>query len=310
MNRWIFFFISFLTLSEVRAEKIAPTQYKNPYFYSKEDEHSFLLSCELIGGLGNQLFQIATTMGVAWDLGFHAVFPHQLSTPSRAAPRPVYWDTIFWKIPKKPLPFFRLFTHFDEPHLPLGPVESNQAMLHGYLQEHKRFSKYRDRILDLFVPPPSLGEYIDRVFEELINLHQGPYVSVHIRLDDWIEGDFCLWMDKYKHYYHKAFDLFPDDATFLVFSGNSLFSCLFFADNFPHKNALFVDESDVVELFLMAKCDHNIIVNSTFSWWGAYLNRNPLKIVVSPKEWHFNEPRFRPGYLPDDWVTIQVLTDE
>lgn len=309
MNRLLFFFVVLFALSHVEAEKIAPTQYKNPYLYS-EEKRPPILSCELIGGLGNQLFEIATTLGIAWDLGYHPIFPHQLNTSSRAAPRPVYWDTIFWKIATKPVEFFHTFSNYQEPCLPLGPLVSDRAMLHGYWQEHKRFSQYRDRILDLFVPPPSLAEYIDQSFEELTHLQNGPFVSVHIRLDDWIEGDFCLWKDEYKHYYKEAFDLFPDNATFLVFSGNSLFSCLFFETNFPEKNVVFVDESDVVELFLMAKCDHNIIVNSTFSWWGAYLNQNLSKIVVSPKEWHFNESSDRPGYLPDDWVTIQVLPDQ
>jgi hypothetical protein len=307
MSRALFLgWICVLWVLSLHGDRIAPTQYKNPYFLSNE-EGSPILSCRLIGGLGNQLFQIASTFAIGWDAGYEVFFPRQDSTPSRQGVRPVYWESVFWQVPTQPVDFFTCFAWFEEPHIPLGPSFIENAILSGYWQDHHCFVKYREQILDLFSLPPLLTEKVERIFKEVTDHQSGPFVSVHIRLDDWMDGDFCLWKDEYKHYYTKALALFPSDAVYLVFSGNPLFSASFFQKNFPDKAAIFMNESDVIELFMMAKCDHNIIVNSTFSWWGAFLNRNPFKIVVSPLEWHFQEPRYREGYLPDEWIKIQVL---
>ena len=67
----------------------------------------------------------------------------------------------------------------------------------------------------------------------------------------------------------------------------------------------FVDwcDSQQEELMLMSKCAHNIIANSSFSWWGAWLNINPKKIVVAPKKW-FKVSKDTSDLLPDDWLRI------
>mgnify|MGYP003653088547 CR=1 FL=1 len=72
-----------------------------------------------------------------------------------------------------------------------------------------------------------------------------------------------------------------------------------------HKNTTIVLEKDYLEMFLMSYCSSNIIANSTFSWWGAWLNKNPLKKVVAPSNW------FGPlsdldteDLLPDEWILL------
>jgi hypothetical protein len=61
---------------------------------------------------------------------------------------------------------------------------------------------------------------------------------------------------------------------------------------------------EVVDLLLLSKCKHNVICNSSFSWWGAWLNNDPSKVVVSPKEW-FNDPRYSTeSRIPENWHRI------
>jgi hypothetical protein len=54
----------------------------------------------------------------------------------------------------------------------------------------------------------------------------------------------------------------------------------------------------------MLNCDHNIIANSSFSWWGAWLNQNPEKIVIAPKKWYANEQLQNPDIIPSSWLTF------
>jgi hypothetical protein len=70
---------------------------------------------------------------------------------------------------------------------------------------------------------------------------------------------------------------------------------------FPYSTK-FVSEPDYIELFLMSQCKYNIIANSTFSWWAAWLNTFEGKIVVAPKNWH--NSKANKSIYPSDWITI------
>jgi len=107
-----------------------------------------------------------------------------------------------------------------------------------------------------------------------------------------------------------------DNPTFFFFSDDLIFVKEVFKDM---PNAKFVDinntktgiyntAGDVEDLYLMAKCQHQIIANSTYSWWGAWLNENSEKIVIAPTQW-FNDleaqKRYESGTLiPKLWVRI------
>lgn len=107
-------------------------------------------------------------------------------------------------------------------------------------------------------------------------------------------------------YYTKAIQYLKQhvvDYTVFVFSDDLLWS----KENLKFDGSIvFVDaDEDFLELDLMSRCHHNIIANSTFSWWGAYLNRNPLKIVIAPQKWVL-DPKINEGVkiVMPDWVTM------
>ena len=101
----------------------------------------------------------------------------------------------------------------------------------------------------------------------------------------------------------KIKDKFPD-VTFFVFSDDIEWA----KKNFPRKySIIFVSNPlipDYEELMLMSLCKHNITANSTFSWWAAWLNANPNKIVVAPKKWFVDETKYNDDLIPENWIKL------
>ena len=91
-------------------------------------------------------------------------------------------------------------------------------------------------------------------------------------------------------YYRSAVDLIGKEKLFFIFS-DDINWC---KNNFDFiENKFFIENNkDYEDLILMSLCSHNIIANSSFSWWGAWLNSNPNKIIISPKKWFGNKYNF------------------
>jgi hypothetical protein len=147
-------------------------------------------------------------------------------------------------------------------------------------------------------------------YQEIVAGGQAETVSIHIRLDDTfiapIPGVIDFWKKPYDSYYDQAIALFPGDVIFVIFSDNCAWSREYMKEKLRGRRAVYFCDKDYLDVNLMALCTHNIIVNSTYSWWGAYLNRNSDKIVVSPKYWQGkgNTP-YRPDILMPNWTLIE-----
>ncbi|MFC5863970.1 alpha-1,2-fucosyltransferase [Acidicapsa dinghuensis] len=132
-------------------------------------------------------------------------------------------------------------------------------------------------------------------------------ISLHIRRGDYTlaaEGNIALPLS----YYHRSMNFFRsqlNSPTFFVFSDDMKFARKHLSDD---NNIEFVDHnSDATaheDLRLMSMCRHHVIANSTFSWWGAWLNRRHDKIVVAPKYWHLTSSSYHPDLFPPDWILL------
>lgn len=140
-----------------------------------------------------------------------------------------------------------------------------------YFQDEKWFCKFEKQVKELF------GAGIGLRDETSIHVRRGDYLQLEETYPNLCKTD----------YYQRATDTFPKDTKFIVFS-DDIEWCKTFApfqgDNFSFSEG----KSEVHDLNMMASCKNNIIANSTFSWWAAYLNKHEDKIVICPekKNWY------------------------
>lgn len=173
----------------------------------------------------------------------------------------------------------------------------------GYWTNQEYFADIRNEILDVFSFRRELDETNKSLLEEIKTTNS---VSLHVR-----RGNYLLF-DIYKgicelDYYQRAIDYINahvDNTNFYIFS-NDIDWC---KENLTGmlKNYTFVGNNsgmnNYIDLQLMSNCKHNIIANSTFSWWGAWLNRNKDRIVVAPQRWLNLDMKYTP--ILDEWIKL------
>lgn len=161
--------------------------------------------------------------------------------------------------------------------------ETQNCTFVGYWQTEKYFLNIRNRILDCFH-----FDICEQKLEKLGRQIKDKYVSVHIRRGDFLSVDIHNVCSL--EYYQKAIEhmskLFPE-SKFIFFSDD----IDWVEKNFKGENMVickkdfFDSYQDWYDMYLMTLCKGNIISNSTFSWWGAWLNKNPEKVVIAPRVW-------------------------
>ncbi|MGQ4003439.1 alpha-1,2-fucosyltransferase [Francisellaceae bacterium CB52] len=180
----------------------------------------------------------------------------------------------------------------------------DQGYFNGYWQSEKYFKNVENHLREHFEFPE-----LDLKGKELLNdLENKNTVSIHIRRGDYINhpdhGGICD-----QAYYQKAIKHFNqniDNCHFMIFS-NDIDWC---KENIVTKSVSYVDwnagENSYRDMHLMSLCKHNIIANSSFSWWGAWLNKNPDRIVIAPSKWLNSEQINQTDICPDDWIRIKI----
>ena len=261
------------------------------------------VTCNLLGpgetngkhnfGLCNQMFQIATALSLAEDRGIKAIFPE---VKKRKFGK--YTKSIFKKLDTSSYKESDIELDFHQPDFGYCEIpDSKKIRLNGYFQSEKFFKHNRDLILDTFMPSKKTLEYIKNKYGNIIENS----VSCHVRLEDYVYiEDHHTSLIK-TNYYKNALSKYPE-RNILIFSDNIL-ACKN-SGIFDKYNAHYVSgEKDVIDLYLMSMCTDNIIANSSFSWWGAWLNNNLSKNVFYPDNWFGPEKsEYKTSDLiPDDW---------
>jgi hypothetical protein len=247
------------------------------------------------GGLGNMLFQIAAGYALAYKLGTDwAVLTPQSNIHGDMYNK--YKSNILSKIPfintgyKHPI--------YNEPSFEYSPLPLEKNItLDGFFQSEKYFSHYKNLILDLFLQDCS---YLNEAKSQIGLYNTSSTVSLHIR-----RGDYLKYPNHHPQppieYYNRSLNLFPNH-NILVFS-DDINWC---KENLNRNNLFYIENNpDVVDLYLMSLCDNNIITNSTFSWWGAWLNKNSNKIITVPNIWFGSSIKHSSkDLIPNSWKIL------
>lgn len=183
----------------------------------------------------------------------------------------------------------------------------NHVYLHGYWQTEKYFVSIKDLILrEYTLKNPCTGKNLE--IKNQINSCES--VSIHIRQGYAEVAGNSLYYPYYSsNYYSKCIDQIirkVNNPHFFIFSDNYEWVHKNFKIPYPSTYVDYNNRDGCFEdLRLMSLCKHNIIANSTFSWWAAWLNTNSNKIVLSPKQWFLDK-----NYLvlddlfPEKWIKI------
>jgi hypothetical protein len=263
------------------------------------------ITCDLLGpgdgqfnfGLGNQLFQVAALISHAHDNNLVATFP-QIKLPQYGN----YSSNIMSRVNSESINI----ADFKQVEMPFWfhPLLKEANILYrGYMQSEKYFVHNRQLILDTFAPTQQIKDYINNKYGKLL---ESNLLSLHVRRSDYL----------HLSNHHPVVPLgYFDAATKYITSRTDIDKYVIFSDDIKWCKETFGDseeiiyiqkEADYIDLYLMSMCKHNIIANSTFSWWGAWFNQNADKIVIAPATW-FGPARSNLNtgdLLPETWIKL------
>ena len=284
-----------------------------------------MITCHLRGGLGNQLFQIFTTIAYAIQQSqpFFFLNNYQLGNGENGVTiRYTYWDTfldnlnIFLKNEIQIGNTLTIREHsFNYEKLPDNYLKKD-IMLYGYFQSHSYFDEFKDTIFKLI----KLNSKKSAI-KQTVNIDFKNTISLHFRL-----GDYKNYPDVHPilqvSYYSNALQHLLYETTTLTCITNVLYFC---EDGDLNEVTEMINELkqwfpelvferaepllfDWEQLLVMSLCKYNVIANSTFSWWGAYLNENIGKKICYPSVWFGPKAAHNTNDLfPKDWNKVAII---
>lgn len=256
----------------------------------------------IMGGLGNQLFQIFT--GISYSIDNRIPFKIKFNKKDEVSPldntskRPTYWNNFlktisaFTYVELSNLPVFKEREAFNYNKI---PQFDEDFIIFGYYQSYLYFDNNKDTIKRLL----NIDKNRELVKNENLNFFKNKKpISMHFRIGDYVKASHVhpvLDIEYYKKALKTLYEKIPNlsEKYYILYFFEPIDK-----DVVYEKIKLLQQEYQDIEfrpcneniedwkqMLLMSCCSHNILANSTFSWWGAYLNNNSNKIVVYPNRW-------------------------
>lgn len=265
-----------------------------------------MLFSQLLGGLGNQLFIISNLYSLSLDRNKNYCITNYTNSCTKRKEETMWLNTIFKNIKKVETRPLEIKARYSEKGMNYQyiPKTSKGLELYGYWQSPKYFNHNKKKIIQMFT------NYKKEILEDLYKyfIFKKKTISIHVRRADYLKLQHAHVVQTETYYENSInkiceilnIDKLNNDYTFVIFSDDITWckeSKIF--QKLKNKHFM-VTNCALYDLYLMSMCDHNIIANSTFSWWGAYLNENENKKVVAPKNWfninYMKEEKWRDIY--------------
>lgn len=285
-----------------------------------------MISIRVQGGLGNQLFMIFATVAYGMKHNLQTVFEYYYNI----AARHTYWETFLdgFKMFTTANPENKLtnddisrFTVYMEPgflYKQLPDFGGNNIYIIGYLQSFRYFESYKSQLYSIM----QLNDKKEAVLKKYSQYFDNnkTLISIHFRMGDYKE----------KRYYHPImnYEYFESSLDYIMTTRREEkeVRVLYFCEqedneyvqskialmNIKYPTLEFMKVDDTIEdydqLMIMSNCNHNIMSNSTYSWWGSYFNEYESKIVCYPSKWfgeYYEHTHDHKDMMPESWVKIQ-----
>lgn len=284
-----------------------------------------MVTCYLMGGLGNQLFQIFTTISYAMHTNSKPIFLYNNKTNGMTL-RTTYWNTFLKSIRYmvvEAFPYIKLNYikengfHYTPLPLPFNLINNSNICLYGYFQSYKYFDKDKYTLFRLIQL-----EKQKQILRNIYNYETDNIISMHFRLGDYKQiqdKHIILPLSYYINSLHTILSKIKDED-------KSKIKVLYFCElhdladvevmvdilkqKFKPISFELINQkiADWQQLIIMSSCKYNIIANSTFSWWAGYFNMQYQQNVCYPSKWfgpalHNNSTQ---DLFPQDWTCVSI----
>lgn len=282
-----------------------------------------MIIVKLMGGLGNQMFQYATGYALSKDKNTDLSIDKSWFDNQNGVARKATYELDLLNVSANSIDYSDLTVLKRKPYIKkLADLEvvgyderslaydkyiyrlGSNIYLNGYWQTEKYFNHHREEILREFMVTAVISPKAKEWESKIVNSNS---ISLHIRRGDYatnVHTNAVHGLMPLDYYYNsidylknkiespKAY-VFSDDPNWCKENLKLPIDCEFVQDT-----------SGIEDMYLMSKCKHNIIANSSFSWWGAWLNQNDSKIVIAPKKWFNDTSIISKDIVPESWQRI------
>jgi len=262
-----------------------------------------MISVNLMGRFGNQLFQIATAESLAIDNGASTVYFNTVAgTTPKLHETMLYMNTYYNKInflPHNLIKSFK-FNVCSEKEFAFNPIRySPNMLLNGYFQSEKYFFHNGHLIKKLLSMPDKQIKVIKQLHPDLFATNLNDYACVHVRRGDYVNlsnvhtnlaEDTNYYIDAMREFENKKFIFFSDDISWC-------------ANYFGKEHTYFTSACDIYDFYIMGLFNNVIMSNSTYSWWSTWLYEKDDKKIIAPKKWFSNNINSN-DLIPNRWSLV------